>query len=542
MVYSGYDQFRTPFYEIVVMDSTGKRKVNLPHHILRLIEKVEVTETFMSSQSHDFGTLNITFIEGSREPASPDASLGTSGLYKIPLDGGSDDKAMSGSLTNRSGIITDLRFSGNNGITFTTGKEKRSGKTDSSVQTSVSGKTTTREHKNDDKSPMFLFQERNRIQITWGYKEGSSKTYIGHIITVQTEFSESGTKTIISAVDPNAFLDQFGPSVAKTFGTRTTTAKGNSIVTFTDNTTDKVLRDIADQCGIAKIVSTNLPAEVVDKDKQKIWLAGTSFNEFMNALAKRHDALWRIIINPKTHKETLVFMTRTDFEKKTIFADKNLLIYKAPRSIIKNVSIKADFGAPFGNAQKGVDSQGNEPAEVSKDTVVRATLFTPSGSTKTEEWVDVDPKVNNPIPIAKNLDSAVLNGKSVGTVDLEPSDTLLNKKELSDRESTEMAKTIVIDFTTLGYTKLTPGVVELGGIGSRYSGKYRLISVTHTIDSNGYTTKCMGTSYAVAVGGKGISDTAKGTETDPKVRKRLFKNSSTVPDVFDDWHELNGSK
>src|SRR6266478_6602950 len=194
MTLEGYSKFKTPFYEIQVSDSTGKRKVELPHHILRLVEKVEVFETFQTSENKEFGTLTVHFIEGSREPANKDVSIGTEGLYSVPLEKDNSDLDISGSLTNRTGIITDLRFSGNSGITFLIDEEKRSGKVDNTAQKNVINQKTIRQHNRESSAPLFLFQERNQIKVTWGYKEDPQtvRSFIGHIIMVQTDFPESG--------------------------------------------------------------------------------------------------------------------------------------------------------------------------------------------------------------------------------------------------------------------------------------------------------------------------------------------------------------
>ncbi len=63
---------------------------------------------------------------------------------------------------------------------------------------------------------------------------------------------------------------------------------------------------------------------------------------------------------------------------------------------------------------------------------------------------------------------------------------------------------VALEFTSLGYSKLRPGIVYFGGIGLRYSGEYNIISITHTIDINGYG--CRGTATTGAIYGKsGIS-------------------------------------
>ena len=64
-----YTKIKTPFYEISIGDSSGQRLVKLPHHILRLVNKVEITEFL---EPDNYNTMVLTFQEGSREPASPD--------------------------------------------------------------------------------------------------------------------------------------------------------------------------------------------------------------------------------------------------------------------------------------------------------------------------------------------------------------------------------------------------------------------------------------------------------------------------------------
>jgi phage protein D len=529
MALEGYNKFKTPFYDLEISDSTGKRKVKLPHHIMRLVEKVDILEAFQTGENQEFGTLTVVFTEGSREPASPDATLGTKGLYQIPIEGNNVDMEIAGSLTNRTGILTDLRFSGSGGITFLTKSETKKGKIDRSTQKNVVGKKTTRKHTREDKAPIFLFQERNRIKVTWGYLEDPQtvRSFVGQIIMVATEFPESGQpRTTITCQEPAAFLDQIAPTKGIPFGQRVKTTKGNSIVTFTDIATDKVLRDIASKAGMATIISKNLPAETVDKDKQKMWIAGESFNEFMNRLAEMHNAYWRIVINPKTDRETLIFVKKTDFEARVIITEKNLLFYKVPGSILKSVNIKADVGGIIGNSRKNIDNEGNLVEEGNKDGSVQVRQYISSETNKKEEFIDADPTGNNPIPSAKNIVNNILGGEYTGTVTATPVESKSVNEDRAASAAANMAKLISIEFNTIGYTKLSPGVVEVRGIGVRYSGKYRLITVQHVIDNTGYVTKCVGVSHSFGAGVK-ISDAPAGQEGgDSKVRLEQFSDSS----------------
>jgi hypothetical protein len=75
--------------------------------------------------------------------------------------------------------------------------------------------------------------------------------------------------------------------------------------------------------------------------------------------------------------------------------------------------------------------------------------------------------------------------------------------------------------------------MEITGIGVRYSGKYRIISVTHTLDSNGYNSKCSGNSQMLAAGGVVIpSGAPKGQNDD--VARRVLNTPSTSSTLGDD--------
>lgn len=525
-----YRKFKTPFYEIEVGDSSGQRLVKLPHHILRLVEKVEIMETFVAGE---LSTMSIDFIEGSREPASPDAKMGTQGLYQIPTSGGNTDLDIAGSITNRVGAITDLRFSGNGGITFLTEKERKQGKIDRSPQENVDGDTVTRSHKKENSRPVFLFQERNQVKVTWGYIEDPAtvRSVRGYIMVVTTQYPESGqVRTTIQCQDTRTALDQVATSKGVPFGRRKITGKGNSIVVFEDMKSDALIRDIASKAGMAAIVSENLPADTVDNDKQKLWIAGESFHQFMTRLAATHNAYYTVIPDPKTGKDTLVFIKKTDFENRLVIADTDLTAYKSPGSILKSVDIKADFGGVTGNAQKGIGKNGEKP-QITNQTSSQVTQF------KGEQLAPNSPVGNgNEIAAAKGVAEKVANGEVTGTVDVNPSSNRGRLDDVSKVNAEASQRNITLEFTSLGYTKYHPGVIEFGNLGVRYSGKYRLLTVTHTVDSNGYVCRGTATSYALASGGVELPDAIKAKDN-KKVDVQQFK-----PDPNSQYRKLIGTE
>lgn len=541
-----YRNYRTPFYEVEIGDAAGQKLVKLPHHILRLVQKVEIVEPLGRGDTQEFTTINLTFVEGSREPASPDASLGTNGLYKIPIEGDKTDMDIAGSLTNRTGIITDLRFSGNSGITFLSAVEKKSGKLDNKIQKNVDGKKTTRKFPTEKSNPVFLFQERNQVKITWGYKEDSStvRSIRARIIMVKVEFPEGDhVKTTITCQDTGAFLDQIATSKGVPFGKRVTTSKGNSIVTFEDLPTDALLRDISKKAGMAVIISKGLPAEKHDQDKQKMWIAGESFTQFISKLAELHNSYWRVIPDSKTGKDTLIFIKKPDFESKTLNIDKSALVYKAPGSLLKSVNVNVDFGSIIGSSQKSIDENGQVVEDNSYVNVQLLAAHKGTKLTKSEEYVNADPNSTNPVPAVVGISQNIAKGDVAGDVTNTARSDKGAMADISQTQADLKSRIIQLDFTTIGWTKLTPGIVEIGGIGLRYSGRYRIMSVTHTLDTSGYVTKCSATSQFLPGGGVKPSEAAGVQESDPKVEVRLLKEKAN-PDqasVLDQYHKFNGT-
>lgn len=544
-----YRLYKTPFFEISVGDSKGTKMVPLPHHILRLVSKVEIIETL---EPGSFDTIKLTFVEASREPASPDASLGTDGLYKIPLEGDRTDMDVSGSLTNRPGVITDLRFSGSGGITFLTESEQRQNAIDRTNQKNVNDETTTRAYPREASAPQLIFQERNQILVKWGYLEDPSsvRTIRSYIAMVSVKFQESGqTTTDIVCNDAMAAADQITPKRGVVFGRRTKTGTGNSIITFQDQTTSELVEEICDRAGIPCIVSQTLPNQKLDKEHTKTWIAGESFAQFLNRLAARNNAIFKIIPDPKSGKDTLVYISKTEFDKRIVIRDRNLLTWKAPGSLLKNVNVNVDFANLPGEAQVGQNTDGTKDNINNRNDAENLQQFHKNGN-KTEENVDTDPALStNPISSAEGIVKNVLDGDYAYKVKSNPSDSIGVKQDSTNAASAEAIQRVIqLDFTSIGYTRITPGIVELRNLGVRYSGKYRIITATHILDnSGGYVTKAKCESGAFAAGGR-ISPRAPVTEDfedESQVALRQFRdeNESSNPnsvEVNNRFDQLKG--
>ena len=535
-----YDKLRTPFYEISIADAYGKGKVDLPHHILRLINKIEIREALVLPESqNETTTATITFIEGSREPGSQDSSLGTDGLYQISDDGNSNNSDIAGSMTNRPGSILDLRFSGSGGITFLSGEEKTTGQLSSKLIKNVDGKRVSRKYKNEPVKPRFLFEARNTVTITWGYKEDSSslRRMSLSIVSIECSFSDSGaTVTTVQCSDLGPFLNQITPKNAKEFGTITSTKNG-ALITFKDLKTDTIIRKLAEDAGWAAIVSKNLPADVLDKDKQKIWLADESLHNFLARMADQSNCMYKVIINPQNNKPTIFFIKRETLESvPPISKDKYFYLeYKHPGSLIKSVTLNAVFISPGQAASSSVDETGQRVEQDEEVVLVQS---------KNKEGQIT----NAPHPAVESLIQKTLGGNYTGKMNLTPNSNPDYIKAQASKEADISNRTTTVEIVTIGYPRFMPGIYPLKGIGRRFSGLYRASIVSHIIDNTGYVTTINAISHSLESENKKNPEAKNIQEKEQTVEVALSKNKNGVLETKVDednvtirsFHEIYG--
>lgn len=510
-----YRNYKTPYYEITIYSPDFSKEAKLPEHILKLVQSIEIQESFVSGLLNTGGnTFKMSILEGSREPASPNASLGTQGLFNLKDSSGSVDTDISGSITNRTGSIVDLRFSGSSGITFITSKEKTTNTIENSTVTNIVGKETSRKYKKESKAPKYLFEFMNKIKITWGYRENwdaSKRTMIFSMMQIETIFADSGPNIVnISGTDYGVALHKISPeNKGRVFGEVVTTKNGD-LINFSDLKTDEMLRRICKNSGWDFLISTGLPSDTYDRNKQKIWISGQSFHEFLSKLAKLNNSYYQLINNPQNNKTTLIFIKKTEFEAKSPIKDPSILVYKSPGSLIRHVTVNIDFSGLVASAISNTDSDGN--------TVQQSTDVTTQALFKGEKQINGDPTID---PSMKALVDSIAGGSFVSKKEITPVENKGFQKDLADTHLGDNSRLVEITVDMIGYPRLTPGVVTVGGLGVRYSGKYRILSVEHRIDENGYDTKFTGTTFSLPTGEELPPDPEKGTE-DPLVDQSLF--------------------
>lgn len=539
---------KTPFFKIQIQDASKKRKVTLPHHILRLVQKVEIVEAFQGQGGQSFSNINISILEGSREPASPDSTMGTKGLYNIPSGGQAD--GISGSVTNRSGLIADLRFSGTGGITWLTEKERKDGKVDTRTQKNVQGKSTTRSHPNENGPPKFLFDARNILTVTIGYLEDPKtiRQFSGYIVNVSTNFSESASPiSDIVCLPTGAPMDQVSPGKPITFFEADKISEDSFLFRPKSKKVTTIIDEICTAAKLDCIISDKVDADDVDDSTPRVWAAGTSIQQFLHSLAKATNCYYETRTFPDK-PDTVIFISKKDFESRVIIRDRNLLTWRGPGSILKSFRVTADFAKLIGVQKTNI----NEAGETSSDKVnlpVFANGYNNSTQKNSREQLAPLCPTSGPNPVQpiKSLVEKLFTGtlgeaEKVRTeadqptkvetpicssvVEMTPGDNTINNSDSAAIRAEEYAaRAITAEFTTVGYTQLSPGVVDIRGVGVRYSGKYRILSTTHTIESGSYTTRCVAQSHAVATGGIRWEEAPKGQEND-KVDLQITEGSN----------------
>ena len=534
---SEYDKFKTPYLEIRIGNAKGGELHSLPESILRLIEKVEITET--SAGCNITSQFNISFIEGSREPFKRSFGTSASSLYGTPI-------------TNSQGMLADLRFSdiGGTGGGFTSVIPSEVGLNKKSFSISSPGavglvspkkgttggeiKDTTQiasEETAKLKNVSYVFQEKNIVEIKWGYLEDSHnmRTIRGNIIVVQYEFSESNdTRMSISCAGPGSWLDQLAPLNAVYFSDTKSAGMdddGSPLYHFEDQNIETVLKKLFPDFNI--IVSDNLLANKLGKGHSKLLPAGKSPEQFLRGLKRKTNAMYISYYSPKDGKPTIAYISRTEFMKKEVIKNRALFNYGNQGSILKTVSVKAEFNGLSGAGVVGVGSDG---------TITKA--FTNNGA-KAETYypdksiIDPSPASGNSIPEAENMNVNLFGNGALTVSKVEVSPAADEPEYLADTAQSLAAcrnRLVVLEFSAIGYPSMTTGVVTFGGISQRFSGQYEVLTVTHVIDASSYTMR--GTAQAAMIDGEsGVvpADAQQGTVELETVQ--MFKSASTFKTV-----------
>ena len=529
-----YSKFRTPFYEISIGDSQGKNMTPLPPQIARLVESVEINETLCCNS---FNQITIVFNEGSREPY-PINSGSTASPEIYPSNG-------NGALSNQSGMLTDLRLSSGGltlgSIRFPTVIASPGA---SVVLDGLLEKLNTPPvpdidelvaPESEDADIHYLLQQRNQVRVKWGYKESPESVRLAsaYIMMVTSEFPENSTpKVTVTCHDSASAADQIVTNKSRRFSLPVITGSSESGKVLVDKQDMPLPAVLAEFCDITNcIISLKFRAELFEQSRTKQWFAGHSLHQFLSEMARRHNAVYKFMINPNNGKDTLVFISREEWEKFPIVEDSTLFTYRGNGSLLKSVNIRADYGAPVGTFLKGITEEGGH---IERNSEAITQLYASNEAQQANQ-----PSSTNPIGLIDKASNAARGGIS-GSAQVSAETSPENLKDFARNNTIKQGSNLVsLDFSCLGYTLLFPGTLKFSGIGERYTGFYNVKTVTHSLNSNGYNCKGTAISFKNSKGGVQLEDPKKG-KIEETVDIQLVK--ATPTGRFHSTFVTNGDK
>lgn len=517
-----YYQSKTPYFKIQVQSPDGKKGIDLPHHIMRLIKSVKIIETINQDKrgKSDFNSVELVFVEGSREPASANSSKSNNGLY--PMNSG---KSSSMSLTNKVGTITDLRFSGFSAIKTADPQEVKDGTARSNTVTTVQGCKKSKTHKEEkavDKTPKFLIAAYNIVKLTWGYVEDpdSKRTIKFRIKALTTKFTDSqGTITTVIGFDGGDDAEGLTPPKAP----KLPEPENGGVIEDLD--VQEYLINLCNRIGLRLISSNNLIIPIMKKDYRKSWAAGESLDDFIAKLAKRHGCVYKFVLDPRDKsKDVLYFVNEEDFFAKSLkrqeIKGRDVFIYKSPGSIIKSIDAQLAFNNLTDIKRTAINDQGKECSDSTQKQDEQ--MMKPNKEAK-----EIINKKRNVPWVRTALDDLFDFDipERVDYVNYDPDDAPENQNKKNQVDKSSLADDFAsLNFTTIGFTRLSPGLIKFSNLGERYNGYYKVKTVEHVIDSSGYTCK----GFATSALGEDGEETDEGnkingeTEISKKLDELLF--------------------
>lgn len=548
---------RTPFIKIRVgppMNNKGETKlVDLPPHVATLLSTFEYNQVIDGGQG-SMGQVTLNFVEGSFNDSG--TNIGKVGfdnpgsLLDLMLDVNDQEpiRYISPEEIDKSiKQVEDTRIAENT-------KLLQSSTQDISLLNSLkkNEQAILEQTQKESFSPVFLFQERNIVEVTWGYSEADnssqsllgSNTVVGQIVRIIHRAHESEIPTLeIFAVDyGTGEFSKLRPQNGRNFNRKLCAER---LATKGLKMYDK--RSYAGAAGhqpgmvidVVRALATYIPnceANVVLTDEEhkldlqqdnsnRTWGTGMTLHEFLKKLTEKLYAHYWVTsrINKETGQLTHVIniVSRTEKESKTLFnfVWKGGTVDPEDKSIVFNtvksftLSLFPDGGQ--GGSSSGVDTEKKLMIGES-DPVSYQVIATPGSGSKLIESTATTIK----------MDGTSLNGASKYNESSNISDHQATSKLYAGR----MSRALRLDFITLGIPSFGPGIIHMSNIGRRYSGDYYALSVAHKISaSDGYICTVLANTNAIAKGGVTNKDSLVQEATLPDVYYTVVAQDGETP-------------
>ena len=457
---------------------------------------------------------------------------------------------------NKPGSVLDLVFDKGGFVRFVAPNEIASGKQQQKViekSEFEQGKDVTSATKSDDLkraederinelkrrqvqlAPKFILQERNTVEVTWGYRTQNSgtpgfdkltpRTVRGEVLQITHRATEGDVaSTELVAVDVGSGeLSKIMAKEGVNFSVGRTKALLASVGKSLNETAKRLdtaparIDDIVRAIAFAVVKNADVDIHLTDEEKtldlqdpesSRSWAKSTNLHTFLKEQAEKLHAHYFVTSENRGGKVITIFhfvsRRRHEGSNKFHFVWKSGLggdpsESKGQSSLAFNTILNYNLALyPQGGDGAGTSGVCTETKKVVGSVATTSAKFRANLGEKVGE-VKIQTPINSDPATAANA-----NGVGVSTYHpaCEPSQHIAE----ADRIAGRMDRSLRLDLKTIGIPQLTPTVVKVSNIGVRYSGMYYLLSVTHKIDgADGYTCSCVGESNVVASGGTSVA-------------------------------------
>jgi len=513
--------------------------------------------------------------------------------YREVVDGGKESASQVRILVyedkNQSGSVLDLTFDNQAGVKSLTKEEVRQGRVladkireEEEILANISfadqkkkeaqAKRVVELRKEQAElasQARFVFQERNTIEVTWGYRNTgkhvdlSPRTARGEILQIRQRFSNADIPvTEVLAVDQGlGEMSKIYPQDAVNF----TVGKVRQLLK------DKVIPDSAQPGssidedkrkdtaparvdhllqaltygGFLKNIDLRLyltPEElnldIQDERSGRVWGLGTNLHGFISELAEKLFAHYYITTEGKNNTTVINFVSRRKFESEAAFhfmwkvgqSDRGIetknkqTVYNTVKSV--DLALYPQGGS--GASSSGICGITKKPTgHIAGASVIfsprhgelkelREQLKRENKKIKAQQMQASDPKnaeVNNSTGLSTYKENCGSNDHEASV----------------DRLAGRMERSLKLSFQTIGIPLLTPGTIKMSNIGLRYSGIYYMLSVHHKITpQEGYICNCVGESNSVTTGGTSVEGPPVRTDLAGNVKLQLRSDPGEV--------------
>jgi len=520
MAYVDLSLMRDPFFEVRIGPPGAQEKdlILLTPEIHALIDQFEYSEV-RDGGNNSASTIKLVFYEDLNKSGSVlDLVLDKAGPGLVKF---LEPRTVQSSLQEQKALEQ---------AEFEQGKDSLDPLKERSLKKSLQERVKDLKKKQSDNAHTFLLQERNTIQVTWGYRTGSSnsnlqpRTVRGEILQITHKASESDIPTTeVQAVDfgsgemsklypveGQSFTRKIIKGLLGSYGLKDTSKRSDTAPARIDDIVRAITLGgiILNSRPNIDLTKEELKLDIQDETSSRTWAKGTNLHGFLRELAEKIHAHYFVSSEVVNGKIVIVLnlVSRRKFEgtnkfrfiwkggSKGINSDQESSI---SYHTVLNYNLQLYPAGGEGATSSGICSESKKMVGHVTNTSIQF------GQRHSEQLkflnipkpnTSLSPKVVDP----KQQQAANSIGVSTYNASCSPEQHIAE----ADRIAGRMDKSLRLEFSTIGIPQLSPGVIEMDNIGIRYSGLYYLLSVVHKISADdGYICTCVGESNSVATGG-----------------------------------------